>query len=337
MRILAIETSCDETAAAIVEEVDGKIVVITNIIASQIRAHAASGGVVPELAARLHTENLPTVLNQATDNRRIIYDAVAVTVGPGLIGSLLIGVAAAKTIAQVENKPFFAINHLEGHIYSAWLEEDQPDLPALAVIVSGGHSELVLVGRHLRYQLLGATRDDAAGEAFDKVARLLGLTYPGGPALAELAKHGQATAFKLPISLDNKELEFSFSGLKGAMAHLVAGLPQPLAEHTRADLAASFQATVAQTINKKVIIALAQHPTVRSVILAGGVAANHHLRQTLEQTVHQQKRDGRFFVPEPILCTDNAAMIGAAAVYHHLYGRADNWRTVEANPNLSFN
>ncbi len=336
MRILAIETSCDETAAAIVEDHNYQPVVISNIVASQMEVHAETGGVIPNIAARLHTENLPRVLKEVTKSGRLTYDAVAVTAGPGLVGCLLIGMSAAKTIAMARNLPFFAINHLEGHIYSAWLSGEKPELPALIVIVSGGHTELILMERHGYYQHLGRTRDDAAGEAFDKVARLLELGYPGGPILSELATHGKDNAFDLPIGLnENDSLEFSFSGLKGAVSHLVQKLPQPLARHTKADIAASFQKTVSETIKKKMLRAMHSYPGIQTVCLVGGVAANKHLRHTLEQAVHQDHPQTRFIVPPFEYCTDNAAMIGAAAVFHHLFGRPDSWSRVEADPNLS--
>lgn len=339
MKILAIETSCDETAAAIVEEKNFRPVVLTSVIASQLAVHAKTGGVVPDLAARLHTEALPRVLQEATKHKRLDYDAVAVTVGPGLIGCLLVGAAAAKTVAAVTGKPFFAINHLEGHIYSAWLpsvrETPAPELPALVVIVSGGHSELVLMERHLYYQHLGSTRDDAAGEAFDKVARLLGLGYPGGPAISELARRGNEQEFGLPVPLEGEEtFDFSFSGLKAAVVSLVGKLPKPLAAHTRADLAASFQATVSRIIARNTARAVQSFPEIRSVCLVGGVAANDHLRTNLERTVKQARPACHFIVPPYEYCTDNAAMIGAAALFHHLFGKADNWAGVTVDPNL---
>jgi N6-L-threonylcarbamoyladenine synthase len=364
MRILAIETSCDETAAAVVETTDdGRLNVLTSIIASQLKTHAKTGGVIPDVAARMHTEALTAVLNEATQSKKLDFDAVAVTAGPGLIGCLLIGQSAAKTIAQVTGKPFYPINHLEGHLYSAWLppaeqsaissqpsammEEPKaesrklkadvsPELPALIAIISGGHSELVLMKKHLSYELVGATRDDAAGEAFDKVARLLGLPYPGGPAIDHLAREGNADAYKLPISLpEHGNLEFSFSGLKAAVASLVGKLSNPLPRHVKADVAASFQKTVADTIAKKTVWALEKNPEVKSVCLVGGVAANEHLRVRLEQAVHIFNPDIKFFVPELKYCTDNAAMIGAAAVFHALYGQPTPWQDMTADPNLS--
>jgi len=351
MKILAIETSCDETAASIVEATDdGQLNVLTNVVASQLKVHAKTGGVIPDIAARLHAEALTRVLEEATQKQQLEYDTVAITSGPGLIGCLLIGLSAAKTIAMVSGKPIYPINHLEGHLYSAWLTPSKveglspstPDLPALVVIVSGGHTELVLMEKHLTYQLLGSTRDDAAGEAFDKVARLLGLPYPGGPAISQLAREGNDQAYHLPISLPEKDsLEFSFSGLKAAVAGLVSKLPTPLPRHIKADVAASFQKTVADTIVRKLLAALEQNPQVRSVCLVGGVAANERLRVDLEQAVHQFDRRIEFFVPELKYCTDNAAMIGAAAVFHALYGlpragsrgQPADWSDIEADPN----
>lgn len=388
MRILAIETSCDETAAAIVEATDdGRLNVLTNIVASQLKTHSKTGGVIPDIAARMHTEALTNVLNQATENKKLDFDAVAVTSGPGLIGCLLIGQSAAKTIAQVTGKPFYPINHLEGHIYSAWigptkqlatsslatssfqpearsqkLEADgSPELPALVVIVSGGHTELVLMEKHLQYKLLGATRDDAAGEAFDKVARLLGLPYPGGPAISHLAEKGNAGAYQLPISLPEKDsLEFSFSGLKAAVAGLVSKLNEPpaphhntkrnakeyfgvknssygagLTRHVKADIAASFQKTVTDTIVRKTLSAIDQNPEIKSVCLVGGVAANEYLRVHLELAINMKHPEAKFFLPELKYCTDNAAMIGAAAVFHALYGKPTPWQEMVADPNLS--
>ncbi|KKU44383.1 MAG: Glycoprotease/Kae1 family metallohydrolase [Berkelbacteria bacterium GW2011_GWA2_46_7] len=337
MKILAIETSCDETAAAIIEATDeGKLNILTNIVASQLKTHAKTGGVIPDVAARMHTEALTHVLDQATEGKKLDFDAIAVTSGPGLIGCLLIGQSAAKTIAQVTGKPFYPINHLEGHLYSAWLGENQPELPSLIAIISGGHSELVLMESHLQYKHIGATRDDAAGEAFDKVARLLGLPYPGGPAIDHLAREGNADAYKLPISLpEHGNLEFSFSGLKAAVAGLVGKLPDPIPRHIKADVAASFQKTVADTIAKKTVWALEKNPEVKSVCLVGGVAANEHLRVRLEQAVHMFNSEIKFFVPEFKYCTDNAAMIGAAAVFHMLYGKPTPWQDLVADPNLT--
>lgn len=334
MKILAIETSCDETAAAIVEHDGQKLNVLSNVVASQMKTHAASGGVIPDVAARMHTENLPAVLAEATNNGQLTYDAVAVTTGPGLVGCLLIGLAAAKSIVLAKNIPFFAINHLEGHIYSVLLE-NEVEFPVLVLIVSGGHTEMILMKKHLNYQLLGATRDDAAGEAFDKVARLLELGYPGGPAISQIAEAGDRDAFSLPIGLEEKaNLEFSFSGLKAAVATKVKDWPQPMAQHLKADLAASFEKTVAETISRKTLAALAKYPEIKTVALVGGVAANKYLRTHLEQALNLAHAGLKFIVPGIDYCTDNAAMIGAAACYRHLFGQSDSWYDVQADPNL---
>ena len=247
----------------------------------------------------------------------------------------MVGEAAAKTIALSKDIPFFAVNHLAGHIYSAWLNKELPELPALIIIVSGGHTELILMERHYYFNLLGSTRDDAAGEAFDKVARLLDLPYPGGPAISELAKHGDKKALNFPISLKERDnLDFSFSGLKGSVFHTIQKQKQPLSEHLRADIAASFQDTVARTIARKTVSALQSNPQVRSVCLVGGVAANQHLRVELEKAINNTRSDVRFCMAPLKYCTDNAAMVGAAAVYKHLFGKPDNWYNVRANPNL---
>lgn len=338
MRILAIETSCDETAGAIIEIAGTETKLLTNVVASQIDVHSKYGGVIPDLAARMHTEALPVVLKEATQDKKITYQAVAVTIGPGLVGSLLIGIAAAKTIAMVKKIPFYAINHLEGHIYSAFLAEEKPELPTLAVIVSGGHTELVLMKRHLHYQLLGQSRDDAAGEAFDKVARLLDLGYPGGPAISELAIHGKEDEYSFPIGLREKDsLEFSFSGLKASVAYTVVKLPKPLAEHTKADLAACFQKTVTDTILRKVATALKKNPEIKSVCLVGGVSANLHLRKNLEEMINEDFKGLSFFVPDLQYCTDNAAMIASAAAHHYLFGQPNRWYDTEADPGLTLN
>ena len=336
MRILAIETSCDETAAAIIEERDFMPRIITNVVYSQIETHALTGGVIPEKAARMHAENLPTVLKQATNNKMEKFDAIAATVGPGLIGCLLLGVSAAKTLAYNLDLPFYGINHLEGHIYSAWLENQPPELPALFLIVSGGHSDLVLMERHLSYRVLGSTRDDAAGEAFDKVARLLDLPYPGGPSISKLAEKGDPNAYEFPIAMkDENTLDFSFSGLKASVTYLVSKLPKPLDDKTKADVAASFQETVSKTIIHKVNKALHMYPDVRSVAMVGGVSANTHLRKELANAIETGFPQIRFIVPQLKYCTDNAAMIGVAGIYRHMFKQKSSWDGVEVDPNLS--
>lgn len=312
MKILAIETSCDETAAAIINNDHGQLQVETNIVASQVE-HNQTGGVVPETAARLHSERIHQIIDRATKGGQLEYDAIAATVGPGLIGSLLIGETIARLLAKLKNKPFYAVNHLAGHVYSAWLEQT-PELPALVLLVSGGHTELIYLSNHYQFELLGATRDDAAGEAFDKAARLLGLPYPGGPAIAQAALKGNDQAIDLPIPLAEKDsLEFSFSGLKGALSFWVSKQGS-LSEQQVADAAASFQRTVGDILERKLLAALAQKVETKSVIFAGGVSSNQYLRTRLERAV-QQHSAAKFYVPSIIYCTDNAAMIGAAGLF----------------------
>jgi N6-L-threonylcarbamoyladenine synthase len=278
---------------------------------------------------------LPYILKAATKNGPEDYDAIAVTTGPGLIGSLLIGVTAAKSLAMARDIPIFSINHLEGHIYSAWLNEKTPELPALILIASGGHTELIYMSKHLYYQHLGSTRDDATGEAFDKVARLLDLPYPGGPAIGALAPHGDPDAYQLPIGLPERDsLEFSFSGLKAAVFHLTQKLPSPMPAHIKADVAASFQKTIADTLKKKMLAALGQYPDVATVCFVGGVAANKYLRVELEKAVNEKHNLVSFVTAPMEYSTDNAAMIGAAACFHQLFGHPDAWYDIEANPNL---
>lgn len=329
-RILAIETSCDETAAAIVE-VGERPQVITNIISSQITTHATTGGVIPNVAARMHVEAMPHVLSEATKDKSLDFDAVAVTVGPGLIGSLLVGVNAAKTICATTDKPFFAINHLEGHVYSAWLGDALPELPALILIVSGGHTEIILLERHLHYKYLGRTRDDAAGEAFDKVARLLGLGYPGGPEISKIAEHGDRNAFVFPIGIPERtSCDFSFSGVKAAVRHLVVNSDK-ITDQVRADIAASFEKTVLSTLRRKLSAALSFNK-VRSLCFVGGVSANKYLRNGLSEFAAEN--DLQFIVPQLEYCTDNAAMIGSAAAFRALFSQPDDWYNTEANPSL---
>ncbi len=324
-RILAIETSCDETAAAVIE--DGRRL-LGNVVATQIELHRRFGGVFPEVASRQHVLSIQTVIHDtlrlaAIDNVRAL-DAIAVTQGPGLAGSLLVGVNAAKGLAFAAQRPLIPVNHLEGHIYSNWIDlDDRPgardEFPVLVLIVSGGHTELILMRGHGRYHLLGSTLDDAAGEAFDKVARLIGLDYPGGPAIQEAADAGEPDHYPLPRPLMNAaehRFNFSFSGLKTAVLNLTRQLErqgiEPTAPQTAADIAASFQAAVVDVLVEKCADA-AQHYGVRQVCICGGVSANRGLR------LAAQKRFSALGIPLHIpplfLCTDNAAMIAAAAFY----------------------
>jgi N6-L-threonylcarbamoyladenine synthase len=326
MRILAIETSCDETAAAIVE--DGRVVK-SSVVSSQVDLHARFGGVVPELAGRAHVDLLTPVVAEAMDIADVTpgdLHAVAATIGPGLVGSLLVGVSAAKAYALAWGVPFVGVNHLEGHLHAAFLEDPDMALPALVLLVSGGHTLLIHMREPGRYRLLGQTIDDAAGEAFDKVARFLGLGYPGGPAIEREAAAGDPGAIPFPRGLRHDGYDFSFSGLKTAVITHVRKNP----EAATADVAASFQEAVVDVLVEKTRRAAA-HVGARSVCLGGGVAANGPLR---ERIVKAAQADGRAaFIPSRAMCTDNAAMVGATAWYRlRLDGPTPLW--AGANPNL---
>jgi len=329
-RILGIETSCDETAAAVVVRARE---VRSSVVASQIDQHARYGGVVPEIASRAHVEVLTPVIAQALVESGFAddeIDAVAATSGPGLVGSLLVGVSAAKALALVWDVPFVAVNHLEGHLYAAFLEEPDLDLPLVVLLVSGGHTMLVHMEDHGRYRLLGSTIDDAAGEAFDKVARYLGLGYPGGPLIDKLAKDGDPQAIAFPRGMidrdDERRHDFSFSGLKTAVVNHVRRHP----DVTTADVAASFQEAVVDVLVTKARRA-AQEVGAKGLCLGGGVAANSALR---ERFVEACAEDGiRAFVPSRAMCTDNAAMI-AAAGWWRLQSDGPSPLDTGATPNL---
>ena len=319
-RILAIETSCDETAAAVV---DNGTTIQSNIIASQTELHAEFGGVFPEVASRRHVEVIYPVVERAMREAFIGFDdldCIAVTRGPGLVGSLLVGVNMAKGLALARRKPLLGINHIEGHICSLWLTEeaDQIEFPVVTLVVSGGHTDLYLVLDHGRYQYLGGTLDDAAGEAFDKVGRLLGLPYPGGPAIDAASDKGNPHAFRFPRAVMRSEhgYNFSFSGLKTAALRQTQHFqPNHLPVH---DLAASFQAAVVEMLVTKTARAALDF-NAKAVHLAGGVSANRALRKAMQQAVEIPVR-----LPPLELCTDNAAMIAAAAHWHYLHGRRDS-------------
>lgn len=322
MKVLGVETSCDETAAAVVEE--GRRI-LSNVVASQVDLHRQYGGVFPEVASRQHVLAIVPVIREAMDKAQVGWtdlSAVAVTYGPGLAGSLLVGVNTAKAIAWARDLPLVGVNHLEGHIYANWLltgpePTPPPALPTLALIVSGGHTELVLVRDHGAYWRLGGTLDDAAGEAFDKVARLLGLGYPGGPAIQEAAQEGDPTAFRFPRAHLGGSYDFSFSGLKTAVLRTVEELKQK--GHPRflpvADLAASFQAAVVDILVEKAARA-AEAFRVQEMLLAGGVAANAFLRAEAQRRIPVPVR-----IAPPFLCTDNAAMVAAAGYFAYQSGR----------------
>jgi N6-L-threonylcarbamoyladenine synthase len=321
MLILGIESSCDETAAALVE--DGRRV-RGDAVSSQVAVHQTYGGVVPEIASRYHVTNLIPVLETALAQAGASLadvGGVAVTRGPGLVGALLVGVQAAKAIAWARGLPLVGVNHLEGHLSAVFLEAAEvPSFPHLALLVSGGHSEIVVVHDHGKYELMGATRDDAAGEAFDKVGKLLGLGYPAGPVIDRLAATGDPHAVKLPRAMRGKGLDFSFSGIKTWMSLYLKerGIPT---EQALADLCASFQATVVEQLASKTIEAL-QARRLSQLVLAGGVACNRGLRAALQ--TKSVELGFRLFIPPPARCTDNAAMIACAGYYHLVRGeRAD--------------
>ena len=308
MIVLAIETSCDETAAAVVE--DGRIV-RSSVVSSQMDLHARFGGVVPEVAGRAHVDLLAPVVDEAMSSAGVTgadLDAVGATIGPGLIGSLLVGVSAAKAYSMAWGVPFVGVNHMEGHLHAAFLEDPDMALPAVVLLVSGGHTMLVHMVAGGRYRLLGQTIDDAAGEAFDKVARFLGLGYPGGPAIDRLAVSGDPSAVRFPRGLRGEGFDFSFSGLKTSVVRYVRAHP----EVGTADVAASFQEAVIDILVEKTRQAAA-HVDARSICVGGGVAANSSLRSRI---VEGAQADGRAaFVPGRAMCTDNAAMVGATAWY----------------------
>ncbi len=327
IRILAIETSCDETAAAVVE--DGRRI-LSNVVASQVDLHAQYGGVFPEIASRAHIEAIVPVIDQAMREAHLGYDdldAVAVTYGPGLAGSLVVGVNAAKGIALGRDLPLIGVNHLEAHIYAHWLEvesegaapADELEFPLLALLASGGHTELILMRGHGDYEYLGGTLDDAAGEAFDKVGRLLDLPYPGGPHIQRVAMNGNPTAFHFPRAWLEDSYDFSFSGLKTAMLREVQKYSDPPQGQLLADMAASFQAAVVDVLSQKTAQAAEEYGAT-AVLLSGGVSANAALREmTTERT------NVPVYYPPPSLCTDNAAMVGACAYRHFVVGERAGW------------
>ena len=322
MKILGIESSCDETAASVVEN-GSKI--LSNVVVSQIDIHAAYGGVIPEVAARSHIEVINPVIEKAlTDAKLSIHDidAIAVTHTPGLVGSLLVGTLAARTIAVVNNIPFYPTHHLKSHIYANWLSGYQPEFPLLAAVISGGHTQIIHMQRHDHFDIIGTTRDDAIGECFDKIAKILGLPYPGGPSIAKAAQRGNPTKYKLPIPKVD-DLDFSFSGLKTAVLRAVQKelnlpittpsyeLQKHLSEQQIADFAASFQATAVNILIQKLKKASQKYPA-KSILLAGGVSANQELRTQLKKSF---SKTHQVFFPDPKLSTDNGAMVASAAYY----------------------
>ncbi|MDD5567371.1 MAG: tRNA (adenosine(37)-N6)-threonylcarbamoyltransferase complex transferase subunit TsaD [Patescibacteria group bacterium] len=328
MKILAIETSCDDTSVSLVNIAKGRVTVLSEVVSSQVNIHAKYGGVVPEVAARKHIENIGPILKAVLAKHPAqSIDRVAVTAGPGLITSLLIGVETAKTLAYAWDKPIVGINHLEGHILSCLIDSGKPRFPAIALVVSGGHTLLVLVTRIGKYSIIGQTQDDAAGEAFDKVARLLKLGYPGGPIIEKLARKGNPTAFDLPRPmLEQKNFDLSFAGLKTAVLYLYRDGKIPRGKIN--DLCASFQQATVDVLVSKTIKAARKY-NAKSVMLAGGVAANQQLRSALSQQV---KKDlgCPFHVPKAKHSTDNATMVAVAGYCH----KPIHWSKIKADPNL---
>lgn len=335
MHILGIETSCDDTSVAVLNVDDKKIEVLSNVVSSQVQLHNEYGGVVPVLAAREHEKNLPIVLDQALHCARYTIhdiDLIAVTSGPGLIMSLVKGVNFAKDLAKKYSKPIIGVNHVAGHIYSNWLNGQKPEFPALCLIVSGGHTELVLMKNHGEYELVGRTQDDAAGEAFDKIARLIGLEYPGGPAISALAEKYQISNDKLQIKLPrpmlhSKDFNFSFSGLKTAVYYLVRDLEVPI-EQVRSEIAHEAQDAIVDVLISKTKKAIEQYQP-KSVLLAGGVSANRLLRHRLQELCSMLHVS--CFIPPMEYTTDNAAMIAMAAYYATRYTLHDSRVEADAN------
>lgn len=330
---LAIETSCDETSVAVIK--NGREI-LSNIIASQIDIHKKFGGVVPEIASRKHIENINKIIQEALDKAEVGFediDLIGVTRGPGLVGALLVGISSAKALAYGLEKPLVGVNHIEGHICANYLTHPNLEPPFTCLIVSGGHSYLVHVNGYTDYELIGRTRDDAAGEAFDKVARALGIAYPGGPIIDQLAEKGNPDAIDFPrVFLENKSYDFSFSGLKTSVLNYLNGEKQKGREIIVEDVAASFQQAVIDVLVDKTF-RLAGEKSSKKVVLAGGVAANRGLRNLMEE---RGKKEGiEIFYPSKILCTDNAAMIGSAAYYNYIDGKeSDLGFTVEPNLGL---
>lgn len=316
--LLAIESSCDETAAAIV--VNGRKV-LSNVISSQIDIHKLYGGVVPEIASRKHIEQINQVIEQAfADAEKTLddVDGICVTYGPGLVGALLVGVGAAKAISYASGKPLIGVHHIEGHISANYICHPELEPPFLCLVVSGGHSHLVLVNDYGKYEIIGRTRDDAAGEAFDKVARSIGLGYPGGPKIDALAPSGNKDAIAFPrASVENAPYDFSFSGVKSAVLNYINGCKMKGIEYSQTDIAASFQEAVVDVLVQHTMLA-AKNYNISKIAMAGGVASNKGLRAKMRTEC--EKRGYSLYYPDPIFCTDNAAMIGAAGYYEYRNG-----------------
>lgn len=328
--ILGIESSCDETAAAVVK--NGRQV-LSNIIASQIMVHRKFGGVVPEIASRKHVEQVLPVIDAALAQAGVALadiDAVAVTYGPGLVGALLVGLSAAKSLAWAAGKPLIGVNHLEGHVFANFLTDPDLEPPFLALVVSGGHTALLKVTGYNSFELLGQTRDDAAGEAFDKIARVMGMPYPGGPEIEKLARTGNSQAIEFPRAMLDNPYEFSFSGLKSAVINYLHNEEQAGRPVHKADVAASFQEAVTDVLVQKSVAAL-EAAELKDIVLAGGVSANQVLQDKLAAAAHRVGT--RLVHPEKILCTDNAVMIACRGYYQFMDGEASGL-DLNADPSL---
>lgn len=357
MKILAIETSCDETAAAIVSKKpnDNYTEVLSNVVASSLVLHSKTGGIIPDIAAREQVKFIIPVIEKAIENCKLPasprgekienLDAIAVTVGPGLIGSLLVGVETAKTLSYLWKKPIIPVNHLLGHIFANFIQAPKLDarrsaldaiqFPAIALLVSGGHTDLLLMKNHNNFKWLGGTRDDAAGEAFDKIGRLLNLPYPAGPAIEALAKNGNEKIFTFPRPMiGSKDFDFSFSGLKAAVWREIKHLGSTINHEpsTINNICASVQKSIIEVLVRKTLKAAKQY-NVKSILLGGGVAANQKLRDSLELDAKRYTLDAKIFCPPKNLCTDNAAMIGAYAAFHF---KPIELTKITADPELYF-
>ena len=329
--ILAIESSCDETAAAVVK--NGREV-LSNVISSQIELHKLYGGVVPEIASRKHIEKINQVIEEALSDAKMTLDdidAIGVTYGPGLVGALLVGVAEAKAIAYAKNLPLVGVHHIEGHILANFIENKELEPPFICLVVSGGHTHLVCVKDYGTYEIIGRTRDDAAGEAFDKVARAIGLGYPGGPKIEKLSKEGNPEAIAFPrAKIEGFQYDFSFSGVKSAVLNYINGNQMKGETYEEADIAASFQKAVIDVLVGNAMHAVKEYG-LNKFAIAGGVASNGTLREAMREACEENEIE--FYHPSPIFCTDNAAMIGVAAYYEYLSGTRHGW-DLNAVPNL---
>lgn len=329
--VLAIESSCDETAAAVVR--NGRDV-LSNVISSQIALHTLYGGVVPEIASRKHIEKINQVIEEALREADVTLeeiDVIGVTYGPGLVGALLVGVAAAKAIAYAAKKPLVGVHHIEGHIAANYIEHAELKPPFLSLVVSGGHTHLVKVKDYGQFDIIGRTRDDAAGEAFDKVARAIGLGYPGGPKIDKVSKEGNSEAITFPKAhIEDAPYDFSFSGVKSAVLNYINGCQMKGETYSQADVAASFQKAVVDVLVENAMYAAKEYG-IDKLAIAGGVASNSALREAMEKAC--QDGNIQFYYPSPVYCTDNAAMIGTAAYYEYRNGTRHGW-DLNAVPNL---